>query len=638
VFTMGCHSALPVSDFVVGDVLKPDWAQAYAQTGAVVYMGNTGFGLGDTAAPLYSEKLNVLFADRLDGSMTIGQALAFAKQEYAATPTLSGYHLKVIDEATMMGLPMYRVGTRATPPPPTPAVTTTDTATGLPTAPFNVSPSFTRVNTAIGSYYVSDDALADNRRPIEPTAKVDVTEPGLVAHGALITGLSSTDETGFDAAFSRVVDDLSAFTPELVGDVTYPTKLQTIANVATPIGARQRLVLFSGQFRSDGTAEAQGIGVQRRFTALSGNVLYTTPGVTDFTPPSFGPVDVTQADSTVAFAVDVTDNVGGEGGVKRVVALYRDASGIWKTIEMSHSSPRWSGSGPLVGNNVEWFIQAVDGSGNVAVTSNKALLESVVTQPPTGDIHADAIGPRTNGWYTDSVGVTIGGAPDISYSLDGAPFTLGTSLTIDGTGVHSLDFQGSDGSHGSLSIPIDVSNPTVTVNATYGFGSVAHALCADSGSGIASCTVQDPLDTSSPGTKTIHAHAEDRAGHSFDSDLTYVVTTYSFTGFFSPIANLPTLNVVNAGSTVPVKFSLSGFRSFNIFAPGYPASKAVTCGGDVTPPFEPTSLGSEGFTYDALLDQYKYVWQTNRRWMGTCRQLVVRLADGTEKRANFRFQ
>ena len=50
-------------------------------------MGNTGYGLGDTAAVLYSEKLNLLFADRLDGSMTVGQALAFAKQEYAATPT-----------------------------------------------------------------------------------------------------------------------------------------------------------------------------------------------------------------------------------------------------------------------------------------------------------------------------------------------------------------------------------------------------------------------------------------------------------------------------------------------------------------------------------------------------------------------
>ena len=127
---MGCHSALPVSDFVLGDPLKQDWAQAYAQSGAIVYMGNTGYGLGDTAAVLYSEKLNLLFADRLDGSMTVGQALAFAKQEYAATPTQSGYHLKVIDEATMMGLPMYRVGTGAIAPPPTPAVTTTDSATG----------------------------------------------------------------------------------------------------------------------------------------------------------------------------------------------------------------------------------------------------------------------------------------------------------------------------------------------------------------------------------------------------------------------------------------------------------------------------------------------------------------------------
>jgi hypothetical protein len=638
IFTMGCHSALPVSDFVVGNPLNADWAQAYAQAGAVVYMGNTGYGLGDTAAVLYSEKLNVLFADRLDGSMTIGQALAFAKQEYAATPTQSGYHLKVIDEATMMGLPMYRVGTGTTPPPPTPAITTTDSATGLPSASFSVSPTFTRFNTAIGSYYVSDDAFADNRRPIEPTAKVDVTEPGLVAHGALITGLTSTDETGFDAAFSRVVDDLSGFAPELVGDVSYPTKLQSIATILTPNGARQRLVLFSGQFRSDGTPDALGIGTQRRYTALSGNVLYTPPGASDFTPSSFGPVEVTQAGSTVAFAVNVTDNVGGDNGVKRVVALYRDASGIWKTIEMSHSSPRWSGSGPLVGNNVEWFIQAVDASGNVSVTSNKALLKSVVTEPPTGNIHADASGPQTNGWYTDTVSVTISGAPDISYSLDGTPFTPGTSLVVNGTGVHSLDFQGSDGSHGSLSIPIDVSNPTVTVNATYGFGSVAHALCSDSGSGIASCSVPDPLDTSSPGTKTIHAHAVDRAGHTFDADLTYLVTGYSFTGFFSPIANLPTLNPVNAGSTVPVKFSLSGFRGFNLFAQGYPASQAMTCDGVVTGPLQRTSLGPEGFTYDPLLDQYKYVWQTDRRWMGTCRQLVVRFGDGTEKRANFRFQ
>ena len=69
-----------------------------------------------------------------------------------------------------------------------------------------------------------------------------------------------------------------------------------------------------------------------------------------------------------------------------------------------------------------------------------------------------------------------------------------------------------------LPIPIDVSDPTVTVNATYGFGAVAHAICADSGSGIASCTVPDPLDTSSAGLQTITVRAVDRAGHDLAPD------------------------------------------------------------------------------------------------------------------------
>ena len=348
---------------------------------------------------------------------------------------------------------------------------------------------------------------------------------------------------------------------------------------------------------------------------------------------------MTKAANTVGFAVDVTDNVGGANGVKRVLVLYRDGSGVWKSIEMSHGTSRWSGAGTLVGSSVEWFIQAVDAAGNVSVTSNKALLQSVETPPPTGNIQAIATGPQTNGWFTDTVSVTISGAPDIEYSLDHAEFTPGTSLSVNGTGVHPLDFQGSDGSHGSLPIPIDVSNPTVTVNATYGFGAVAHAVCADSGSGIASCSVPDPLDTTTAGLHQITVSAEDRAGHHLPpTQLTYRVTPYTFTGFFSPINNLPAINDANPGSTVPIKFSLSGFRGFNLFATGYPATQAMTtCGGALTGPVVPTVLAPEGFTYDPALDQYKYVWKTDRNWRG-CRQLIVRFKDGTEKRANFRFQ
>jgi hypothetical protein len=539
----------------------------------------------------------------------------------------------------MMGLPMYRVGTAGGATPPIPAITSTDSATGLPSASFSVSPSFTRVDTPSGSYYVSDDSFAENRRPIEPTTKLDITQPGLVAHGALITGLVSADETGFDAAFSRVVDDLSAFTPELVGDVTFPTKLQSIATVATPTGTRQRLGLFSGQFRSDGIPEALGIGTQRRFTSLSGNVFYTLPTATDFTPSTFGPVGVTQAAGTVAFAVDIEDNVGAAAGVKRVVALYLDATGNWKSIEMSHGSSRWSGAGPLVGTTVEWFIQAVDASGNVAVTSNKSVGESVTPVEPTGDIHAEVTSGtlHPSGWYTTAAGVTISGAPGISYSLDGAPFTPGTSVPISGTGVHSVDFQGTDGSHGSLAVPIDVSNPTVAVSPTYGFGQVARATCADSGSGIAVCNVQDPLNTSSVGPHTVPVHAEDRAGHSFDATLTYNVSALALTGFFPPVENLPTLNSASAGNSVPVKFGLAGFRGFDVFAQGYPKSQQINC-TTRAPMGSAISTNRLEFVYEPLTNWYKYTWKTEKSWRNTCRQLIVLLKDGTtEKRANFRF-
>ena len=186
-------------------------------------------------------------------------------------------------------------------------------------------------------------------------------------------------------------------------------------------------------------------------------------------------------------------------------------------------------------------------------------------------------------------------------------------------------------------VPIDVSNPTVTVSPTYGFGQVAHAICADSGSGIAACNVQDPLDTSSVGTKTVPVHAEDRAGHPFDATLTYNVTGFAFTGFFSPVENLPTLNVASAGNSVPVKFGLAGYRGLDVFAQGYPKSQPIDCTTrEVTGSL--VSTAKLGFVYEPLTDWYKYTWKTEKSWRGTCRQLIVLLKDGTtEKWANFRF-
>ena len=407
-----------------------------------------------------------MLAQRLNGALTVGEALTYAKQEYAASvPTTSGYQLKVIDEANTFGLPMYRVGTGTIAPPAAPAPLVPDAVTGLNALQFNLSPTYTHVTASTGGYYTAGGSAAyEDRRPIEPLVKLDVTEPNLVAHGALITGLTSTEQPGVDAAFSRVVDDTSALAPELVGDATYPSKLQTISTFATPTGTQQRLLLFGGQFRS-GVLDALGTGTQRLFSSLSGVVLYSPSSVTDFTAPTFGPVTSSSAvPSTVAFGVDVGDD-NGAGAVKRVVALYRDASEAWRSVDLSRvgTTARWSGTGPLTGTNVEWFIQAVDAAGNVGVTSNKALVESTVPPVASGGIIAVVTGPKTNGWYTGPATVTLSGAPGITAGIDGGPFTARTSLTVDGTGVHTVSYQGSDGSSGSVLVPVDETDPTISI-------------------------------------------------------------------------------------------------------------------------------------------------------------------------------
>ncbi|MCY7348902.1 MAG: PxKF domain-containing protein, partial [Pyrinomonadaceae bacterium] len=35
---------------------------------------------------------------------------------------------------------------------------------------------------------------------------------------------------------------------------------------------------------------------------------------------------------------------------------------------------------------------------------------------------------------------------------------------------------------------------------------------------------------------------------------------------------MPTVNIVNAGQSIPIKFSLSGYQGLNIVAAGYPIS------------------------------------------------------------------
>jgi predicted extracellular nuclease len=135
-------------------------------------------------------------------------------------------------------------------------------------------------------------------------------------------------------------------------------------------------------------------------------------------------------------------------------------------------------------------------------------------------------------------------------------------------------------------------------------------------------------------------YAGDVARGTSDHDPNVATFGITFSGFFMPIENPPALNLVKAGSSVPVQFSLGGDMGLNIFATGYPTSTQIACDTSESQDDIQNTLtaGASGLSYDPFTGVYTYAWKTLKSWADTCRQLTVMLADGTVQTANFEFK
>jgi hypothetical protein len=235
---------------------------------------------------------------------------------------------------------------------------------------------------------------------------------------------------------------------------------------------------------------------------------------------------------------------------------------------------------------------------------------------------------------------------------------VNSSGTVDANtpGAYVIHYTASDGTHTANATRtvnvVDTTAPSIScpsdVFVTLPPNSNANSIvvnypavtASDSCSSSVSVVSTPPSGSVFPvGTTTINATADDGNGHTAACSF-HVTVLYNFNGFFQPISNLPVFNVVNAGRAIPVKFSLSGNKGLNIFAPGSPSSGPVACNtsDEANVLVETVTAGGSSLSYDASSDQYVYVWKTESSWAGTCRQLVVTLKDGSIHRANFRFK
>jgi predicted extracellular nuclease len=219
--------------------------------------------------------------------------------------------------------------------------------------------------------------------------------------------------------------------------------------------------------------------------------------------------------------------------------------------------------------------------------------------------------------------------PNAYRASDHDPVIIGLNLTPPDTTAPDTTI---------TSFPPDPSN---SADATFEFTSDevnSTFECRIDGGAWEACASPKSYTGLANGSHTFEVRATDAAGNVDPTPASYTwtidTTVYDFSGFFPPVSNPPVINVVKAGSSVQLKFSLGGNYGLDIFASGYPLSRPISCTtGDPIGPDVPLT-GS--LKYNTRNGQYTFAWKTVKGWLG-CREMVMLFDDGTEATALFQF-
>jgi hypothetical protein len=294
-------------------------------------------------------------------------------------------------------------------------------------------------------------------------------------------------------------------------------------------------------------------------------------------------------------------------------------------------------------------------TGTPGLSDSDSVTYTIVdTGAPVISDRGPTTSPNAAGWYntavTNTFRATDSGAGFLSPLTNPYDFTQ-TSGLAEGSAVKINSGTVSDVAGNAATaidsdpFKIDLTPPTVLVTgvsngATYILGSAPTAGCSTT-DGLSG--VQTAATLSSTGGPVGSITATCSGGKDVADNVRAAVSVtysviYDFDGFFRPIDNGGVLNVVKAGSSIPVKFSLSGDQGLDIMATGSPSSQRVNCDASApTDLIETVTAGNSSLSYDPLADQYNYVWKTDKAWAGTCRLLTVTFDDGTSHTALFKF-
>ncbi len=377
VCSLGCHSGLNVPPNASTDDF--DLAQAFAQKGVLAYIAPTSYSIGLQRTIGAHELLITYFIQYLCEGMDVGSALTRAKQEYWAT----NYDISYIDEqvletTTLYGLPMARINV--------PRPNTSYNESEMKIMSFErgkpdilvIRPTYTRINistmlTLPITYYKSEsgELFLEPNAPVQPKEiRIFYPTPTRMLHGAVLTSAKYTVKS--------IIPLIDAYmqSPVWIGKSGSPVidnwcpaqifKLKSLCYPRAPMESRQYLIVVTGQYKGPTLATPYlEERKERLYDELSFQLYYASPDE-ETKPPEIKEVSSNRVNDTI----NITVNVWDESSIQRVLVTYTDINGgwgEWRSKECKHEEGDLWACSISAKEGIEFFVQAVDNNGNVAV-------------------------------------------------------------------------------------------------------------------------------------------------------------------------------------------------------------------------------------------------------------------------------
>jgi hypothetical protein len=378
IHTVGCHSGMNVPP--ENGTAPLDLAQAFAQQGAN-YVANTGYGWGVRGRIGLSEKLMSDYATELmaGSQQPIGSALREAKQRYyRESHNLNVYDEKILIESTLYGLPQYVLKSGATiRQQATSVFPSVNITASLPVMSGGLQKGYVEIGlpqafgafdpeaTGDGAYYNLDGFVhAVVGEPLQPYFFTSLSSDAGPLRGAVLKSATYQDETSFDPVVAAPTNEFhtNPGEPSFEWNGWYPPVPVSVHHSDLTTDTTSTLVSLMGQYDSRTNTE-------RLFDQMEMDLYYSTSS--DQEPATVdalgGILDIESGEGY--FKVDATDT----SGIHTVMVTYSEGDGQWQSTELNWNPTlnKWLGHIPVATRHTQFYVQVVDGAGNVTVEANK---------------------------------------------------------------------------------------------------------------------------------------------------------------------------------------------------------------------------------------------------------------------------